>query len=234
MGVTYYSYRWYDPFTGRWPSKDPIEEDGGINLYGFTVNDGVNWIDILGNKPGSGQWGIRPKTSCARLANQLAVLAQNLKLAPILPEVLPLHPENPFQHCVWNCRMTRIYGEGYADQMSWEKELKDVEMAKMRDQMIADGCWDSVSPSLKKKIEDHAESAMQPSDFLDNKTGRKCGLQVQSRDECECCCRRNGINENTKEGNVKDSSRPFGPWSNDGSTTGNVPNYPNQTPNHLK
>jgi RHS repeat-associated protein len=48
MGVTDYTYRWYDPVTGRWPSRDPIEEEGGINLYGFVGNDGVNWWDLLG------------------------------------------------------------------------------------------------------------------------------------------------------------------------------------------
>jgi RHS repeat-associated protein len=46
--VMYYGYRFYDPETGRWPSRDPIEEEGGINLYGFVGNDGVNKWDILG------------------------------------------------------------------------------------------------------------------------------------------------------------------------------------------
>jgi hypothetical protein len=32
-GVTDYTYRYYDPVTGRWPSRDPIEEEGGINMY---------------------------------------------------------------------------------------------------------------------------------------------------------------------------------------------------------
>jgi hypothetical protein len=31
-----------------WPSRDPIEEEGGINLYGFVNNDGVGEIDVLG------------------------------------------------------------------------------------------------------------------------------------------------------------------------------------------
>jgi len=48
-GLYYYGYRYYDPLTGRWPSRDPIEEEGGINLYGFVENDGINWFDILGN-----------------------------------------------------------------------------------------------------------------------------------------------------------------------------------------
>jgi RHS repeat-associated protein len=46
--VMYYGYRFYDPETGRWPSRDPIEEEGGINLYGFVGNDGVGRWDVLG------------------------------------------------------------------------------------------------------------------------------------------------------------------------------------------
>jgi hypothetical protein len=49
VGVIYYGYRYYDPVTGRWPSRDPIEEEGGINLYGFVGNSGTNTSDYLGN-----------------------------------------------------------------------------------------------------------------------------------------------------------------------------------------
>jgi hypothetical protein len=31
-----------------WPSRDPIGEEGGMNLYGFVGNDGVNFFDLLG------------------------------------------------------------------------------------------------------------------------------------------------------------------------------------------
>jgi len=44
----YYGYRYYDPVTGRWPSRDPIEERGGVNLYGFVGNDVANKWDLLG------------------------------------------------------------------------------------------------------------------------------------------------------------------------------------------
>ncbi len=47
----YYGYRYYDSLTGRWPSRDPIEEKGGLNLYGFVGNDGVGKWDILGHVP---------------------------------------------------------------------------------------------------------------------------------------------------------------------------------------
>jgi RHS repeat-associated protein len=38
----YYGYRYYDPVTGRWPSRDPIEEEGGVNLYGFVGNNSIS------------------------------------------------------------------------------------------------------------------------------------------------------------------------------------------------
>jgi len=51
--VPEYGYRYYDPVTGRWPSRDPIGEDGGANLYGFVENDGVDKWDYLGLDTGS-------------------------------------------------------------------------------------------------------------------------------------------------------------------------------------
>jgi RHS repeat-associated protein len=38
-GLVYYLYRYYDPNLQRGINRDPIEEDGGINLYGFVHND---------------------------------------------------------------------------------------------------------------------------------------------------------------------------------------------------
>ncbi len=44
-GLVYYGYRYYDPVTGRWPSRDPIEEMGGVNLYASLYNDAINLVD---------------------------------------------------------------------------------------------------------------------------------------------------------------------------------------------
>ena len=52
-GMYYYGYRFYDPNTQRWPNRDPIEENGGVNLYGFVENDPVNLHDPLGELPPS-------------------------------------------------------------------------------------------------------------------------------------------------------------------------------------
>ena len=46
--VFYYGFRYYDAATGRWPSRDPIRESGGLNLYVFVGNDAVAMVDVLG------------------------------------------------------------------------------------------------------------------------------------------------------------------------------------------
>ena len=46
--IHFYGYRYYDPVTGRWPSRDPIGEEGGVNLYAFVANDGILKSDLWG------------------------------------------------------------------------------------------------------------------------------------------------------------------------------------------
>ncbi len=48
LPIHFYGYRYFDPLTGRWPSRDPIGESGGLNLYGFVGNMGPNKVDNLG------------------------------------------------------------------------------------------------------------------------------------------------------------------------------------------
>jgi len=47
-GLNLTMYRAYDPSLGRWLSRDPIAEEGGINLYIYVDNDPINGVDPLG------------------------------------------------------------------------------------------------------------------------------------------------------------------------------------------
>lgn len=47
-GLVYYNYRYYSPQLGRWTKRDPIEEEGGVNLYCACGNNTINHNDRLG------------------------------------------------------------------------------------------------------------------------------------------------------------------------------------------
>jgi RHS repeat-associated protein len=56
-GFNYYGYRFYDPGAGRWLNRDPIGEEGGVNLYGFCQNQPIGLIDVFGGFPAGGYVG---------------------------------------------------------------------------------------------------------------------------------------------------------------------------------
>ena len=47
-GLYYFGYRYMDPATGTWISRDPIGEQGGLNLYAYCMNDPVGTTDPYG------------------------------------------------------------------------------------------------------------------------------------------------------------------------------------------
>ena len=49
-GLYYYGYRFYAPSLMRWLNRDPIEEDGGVNLYVVCENNAICNFDSLGEK----------------------------------------------------------------------------------------------------------------------------------------------------------------------------------------
>jgi RHS repeat-associated protein len=46
--LNYYGCRYYDPSTGRWLSRDPIDEQGGVNLFSLARNNTINCVDARG------------------------------------------------------------------------------------------------------------------------------------------------------------------------------------------
>ncbi|MDF1615741.1 RHS repeat domain-containing protein, partial [Desulfurivibrio dismutans] len=58
IGLYFYRARYYDPDIGRFISQDPIGFAGGdVNLYGYVLNNPVNWIDPYGLTMIGPVWG---------------------------------------------------------------------------------------------------------------------------------------------------------------------------------
>lgn len=78
-GLSLATFRAFSAGLGRWISRDPIGEDGGINQYQYVVNNSINRSDRSGLAPGGG----------AGLA------APNPMLPPSLVEPPPSAPDSP-------------------------------------------------------------------------------------------------------------------------------------------
>ena len=78
--TSYYAYRWYGTLDGRWKSRDPISEDGGVNLYGFVGNDGTNRFDMLGLKC-SLSYSAKPPESTRSVTYQARSTTTTLKVS---------------------------------------------------------------------------------------------------------------------------------------------------------
>ncbi|MCG9752332.1 RHS repeat protein [Vibrio brasiliensis] len=44
-GIVYFGYRFYMPNLGRWLNRDPLQEQGGINLYAYVDGDPLGYVD---------------------------------------------------------------------------------------------------------------------------------------------------------------------------------------------
>lgn len=69
-------FRAYDAKLGRWINRDPIEEEGGVNLYGYVENNPISLVDELGHR------GTRPnhrnnRDSQLRLQNMQQAIARH-------------------------------------------------------------------------------------------------------------------------------------------------------------
>ena len=51
-GLVRFGARDYDPVVGRWTEKDPIDFEGGVNLYAYVLGDPINLMDFSGLRPG--------------------------------------------------------------------------------------------------------------------------------------------------------------------------------------
>jgi RHS repeat-associated protein len=56
IGMYYYRARMYSPTLGRFLQTDPIGFAGGMNLYGYVLNDPINFTDPLGTCPKGSHW----------------------------------------------------------------------------------------------------------------------------------------------------------------------------------
>ena len=230
LKVYNYRHRYYDTYTGRFTTHDPL----GITPNAYWPNrfviigqykDGMNVYEYVGSNPvlQNDPWGLR-LISIGRLPIRLIIcpgvrnlLSQLLAFRRMLhalgfpPLGASFGAGHPYQHCIWSCNMTRGVNRSYAQTMGALKEALDNAVADW-----ADGigyCKFSIMETIMPTgwgISDWVCSAGQTADDIDNAAGMDCGDQPQYRHlSCARCCKTEmDIWPDTEEGTVE---RPFGP-----------------------
>lgn len=91
-GLLYYGFRYYQPSTGRWISRDPIGENGGTILYVYCANNSLEWVDAFGLQDFYVFSGVRPG-AWSSSANYMQQLAHQAGLpTPVNASYNPAYP----------------------------------------------------------------------------------------------------------------------------------------------
>ncbi len=130
--MAYYGYRYYDPKTGKWPSRDPIEEEGGMNLYGFVGNDAISAWDALGLVGSAGvNWDYNGHSN----QEGMSWNPDNFGLNDWFDDPGPsCFNEGWLRHCILSCRLQHVTGMGWLTQLGAQFSGNDLPWQAHRDQ----------------------------------------------------------------------------------------------------
>jgi hypothetical protein len=117
--ATHTAQAFYNPSTGRWLNRDPMQEDGGENHYVFSGNTSVNWFDILGltwkvdRQIRLDRARVKPEQgdTVAGLAKQVKLDTSDYKkwLKPVGPSRVPDSVTEPINDCSEYTLPNRVY-----------------------------------------------------------------------------------------------------------------------------
>ena len=174
LDLVYYNYRHYSPSLGRFLSRDPIEEQGGLNLYAF-VGNAIQETDALGLMiaPGSEIWDpLRPRQktvskddpviSCYKAVKELWKAYEDMRAENTIGA-------DKYFHCIGMCKATRKSDRALV-----------VFLAKLRE----------VSDLLRKGVENGFKVPLKNAeDSLKDMEANMKGIDCPSDKTCEeCCC----------------------------------------------
>jgi len=92
-GLNLTVFRVYDPDEGRWLSRDPIQEQDGLNLYAYVKDNPINRIDPL---------GLYGTTDCSYY-EQKCKQTGSFYYCHVAPTVCKHTPNSPWANCVREC-----------------------------------------------------------------------------------------------------------------------------------
>jgi len=115
-GLNLTTYRAYNPTLGRWISRDPIEEDGGLNLHGYVQNTATTATDRDGLWLIPGTRFCGPGSSSGRTSGKFAESSPDMPMFPGDDGFRP--PISPLDSCCYIHDLCMHYAHSIKDNGS--------------------------------------------------------------------------------------------------------------------
>ena len=175
-GLLEYQLRKYNPWCGRWINRDLIEEDGGLNLYGFVWNASIYKFDNKGNLP----LLINPSL-IAQLGNCLGTI-----MAWIPGGKNDSDANDKNKHCRASCDIANDCGAAASALLGLGKEIGD-NFGLAIESIVNMIPNELMSEDRKNWVRNHfMSSSIRDSigDLIADANGIACAISGKSCDEC--------------------------------------------------
>ncbi len=172
------NYRYYSPEQGRWLSRDPIEEKGGWNLYGFVSNSPIDLYDTGGLFFFPGKEYILSKIR--PYISALSMLIKNFMELQKDPNY-----NDKYFHCMGACEAMRASSYSETFDLLALKEAYDLLVAVLgfhKPQWLIDYLDSEGIPASMSTLETFGDS-------LGDMVANLQGLHCPSDKTCKECCR---------------------------------------------
>ena len=147
-GLYYYGYRFYSPDLRCWLTRDPLGEDGGLNLYEFVHNNPMAMFDPLGEAAFMVLVG---KSNDYK--EQADILAEGMRRIDIVLAYLNRVPESTYE-CLRKAGKVSFDGKRFDGTLSeYKKKIKREKQTVMRMTTAYDETVRAVSELSKKASE---------------------------------------------------------------------------------
>jgi RHS repeat-associated protein len=212
--LLYYGYRYYNPSTGRWISRDPIGEFGGKHVYCFVYNRTLDRIDPKGLK-GIGLLGALSDCGTALLSRGVNKwLDQRIACAEIAKRIghgsVP-NPGEPDSYDIDLCKGFSFRPNTYDPQYhpkSLARSLGDCVLGLLKGKMIEEALKEVADETKRRILQEILKQASdyQPSAKITATVAAKCeGSKLYVRSSYVLTVQAGGLT-------MSEKLRSFGPF----------------------
>ena len=180
LGLVYYNYRHYDFLLGGWSTRDPLMEEGSLNLHGFLGNSPISHMDDKGEIIVPAATVVATAFFCAFHHSQ---------------SVMESYPgtSDKFKHCLTSCRIAKSCGGMVMELAGLGKEARDRLVSalcnlflSLQNTSFCNGGHGDFFDSLQDLNANHRCVGWESYAF--GAVGGWVGALF--RQSCECCCER--------------------------------------------